>query len=371
MSVPRVVVCLLIGTQYLYARRRRASLVASRGKATQMARVHASVLPLAFLSLPCLFLVAGCGQEERQGAAVRVEDEWSAFCEAILQASRNNDVDGLMQLSWTDLADIERVLGPEVRKDKRAKSQGALDRAVRRDIEVFLRSYGDLFRCPPARFVAHLWGIDGELQIVGLPYGPLDRESLKPRSVIIWVRKGNRFRGIMVHTVGKIRSRLRVISWSGDEGHPTEPGAALWRKRAILESGSLESCGHPSEVSHEYEFRAHGKGDFRAGRGLRLVEISQPIDSPSDLLKLAAIVGGTGIVLFLFANLIMKATGDSIDAHARESRRYRDMGPLQQMTAFFSNPRNIPVAFGMVGIMLAFGGVCMAIGSLVWSLAPK
>lgn len=101
------------------------------------------------------------------------------------------------------------------------------------------------------------------------------------------------------------------------------------------------------------------------------MEIAQLIDSPGALLKLAAIVGGTGVLFFLLANLIMKATGDSIDAHAGESRRYRDMGLLQQATAFHSNPRNIPVALGVAGLLLIVGAVCMAIASLMWTPAAK
>jgi len=97
---------------------------------------------------------------------------------------------------------------------------------------------------------------------------------------------------------------------------------------------------------------------------------SELISSPSNLLMLAAIIGGVGIVLFILANLIMKATGDDINLHARESWRYRDMGPLEQMTAFYSNPRNMPVALGMGGIILVIAAICMAVGGAVWYLIP-
>jgi len=95
---------------------------------------------------------------------------------------------------------------------------------------------------------------------------------------------------------------------------------------------------------------------------------SEFINSPVDLLILAVVMGVVGIVLFILANVIMKATGDDINVHARESRSYRNMGFLEQMTAFYSNPRNIPVALGMGGIILVLGAICMAIGGVIWLL---
>jgi len=100
------------------------------------------------------------------------------------------------------------------------------------------------------------------------------------------------------------------------------------------------------------------------------VQNSELISGPSNLLMLAAVIGGVGIVLFILANLIMKATGGNINVHARESRRYRDMGPLEQITVFHSNPRNVPVALVMGGIILVIVAICMAVGGAVWYLIP-
>jgi hypothetical protein len=92
------------------------------------------------------------------------------------------------------------------------------------------------------------------------------------------------------------------------------------------------------------------------------------ISGPSDLLMLAlgaAVVGGA---LFLIANLIMKAIGIDINQHAHETRRYRTMGFLEQMTAFHSDLRNIPVAIGAGGLFLLFAAVLLALGAGVWFL---
>lgn len=90
------------------------------------------------------------------------------------------------------------------------------------------------------------------------------------------------------------------------------------------------------------------------------------ISSPRDLFVTAVVIGIIGGILFGLANLIMKMTGDDINKHARESERYRHMGTLDQMNAFYSNPRNMPVAIGIGGIFMLFAAVCMAVGALVW-----
>ena len=93
---------------------------------------------------------------------------------------------------------------------------------------------------------------------------------------------------------------------------------------------------------------------------------SELINSPGDLLILAAVAGVVGGILFLIANVIMKATGDNIGRQARKSRRYRNMGFIEQMTDFYSDPRNIPVALGIGGILVFFAAICMAVGGIMW-----
>lgn len=98
------------------------------------------------------------------------------------------------------------------------------------------------------------------------------------------------------------------------------------------------------------------------------MQSNEIINSPGDCWILAAVAGVLGGILFLIANLIMKATGDNIDRHARESRRYRNMSFTEQMTDFHSDPRNIPVALGMGGFILLFAAICMAVGGIIWLL---
>lgn len=98
------------------------------------------------------------------------------------------------------------------------------------------------------------------------------------------------------------------------------------------------------------------------------MEPNELISGPGDLLMLALGAGVVGGVLFLIANLIMKALGMDINEHAHETRRYRNMGFIEQMTAFHSDFRNIPVAIGAGGLFLLFGAVLMALGAGVWLL---
>jgi len=90
------------------------------------------------------------------------------------------------------------------------------------------------------------------------------------------------------------------------------------------------------------------------------------ISGPGDLFILALGAGIVGGVLFLVANLIMKAIGMDINQHARDTRHCRDMGFFEQTTAFFSDFRNIPVAIGAGGLFLVFAAVLMLLGAGSW-----
>jgi multisubunit Na+/H+ antiporter MnhC subunit len=92
------------------------------------------------------------------------------------------------------------------------------------------------------------------------------------------------------------------------------------------------------------------------------------VGGPRDLLMLALVVVGVGAVLFLIANLIMKVIGLDINEHAYETRRYKNMGFFEQMTAFHSDARNIPAAIGAGGLFLVFGAVLIALGAGAWFL---
>src|SRR6266567_1761329 len=95
---------------------------------------------------------------------------------------------------------------------------------------------------------------------------------------------------------------------------------------------------------------------------MRTMQINEFINSAGGhLIFLAIVLGVVGVILFVIANIIMKATGDSIERHAWESRRYRDMRATEQMTEFCSNPRNVPVSLGLGGILLFIAAIVMTI----------
>jgi uncharacterized oligopeptide transporter (OPT) family protein len=90
------------------------------------------------------------------------------------------------------------------------------------------------------------------------------------------------------------------------------------------------------------------------------------ISGPDELFVAAVILGVVGAVVFAAANVIMRVTGDDIRKRARESDDTGPLGPRDQMHAFYSNPRNMPVAIGIGGLMMLAAGILMAVGALVW-----
>ncbi len=92
------------------------------------------------------------------------------------------------------------------------------------------------------------------------------------------------------------------------------------------------------------------------------------INGPVDLLMLAVGLGIPGVVLFGVANLIMKMIGMDINEYARETDHYRNLGFAEQFSAFFSDVRNIPALFGILGLFLMFGGVVSLVVSGGWFL---
>jgi hypothetical protein len=83
---------------------------------------------------------------------------------------------------------------------------------------------------------------------------------------------------------------------------------------------------------------------------------------PGSLFGLAAGTAALGILLIW---LCIKVTGDDIYRQARDSERYRNMGLPEQMSNFYSDPRNIPIAGCFAGGMLLVIGCGIAIGAIV------
>lgn len=94
--------------------------------------------------------------------------------------------------------------------------------------------------------------------------------------------------------------------------------------------------------------------------------MNEIVISPGELFVAAAVLGVVGLVLILLSNLILKAFGTDIHELARESEHVRELGIFDQLTAFFTDFRNIPASIGMVGVFLMFAAICVGFGALVW-----
>jgi hypothetical protein len=95
---------------------------------------------------------------------------------------------------------------------------------------------------------------------------------------------------------------------------------------------------------------------------------SEPAIEPGSLFLIGlglAVVGG---LLLLTAILITKLMGMDINSYARETRWYRDAGFLEQMSAFHSDPRNIPVMIFFVGLLALVGAIVTVLWAGGWYL---
>lgn len=173
------------------------------------------------------------------------KDDWSNFASSLLEAARSEKASVLVHdLSFMDMQYLQqaarRVGYPAPKREEVVK-------ATEDAVAIFLRSYDDLF--------------DGELTCVAsreiILTGIEDPElkAMEPREAIIWVRKGDRYKGIRIHAVAQTQAGLKVLDWLGDRGNPTLPGATLWKKRAHLEA-TENSCDYPSQIEYEYQFRS-------------------------------------------------------------------------------------------------------------------
>jgi len=171
-------------------------------------------------------------------------EEWFYFAKSVLEYSKSGNTEALVK--ELSLSDVE--LGKEVML-KLVKANPDLEYVppaqppngekifsdYREEVEIFLRSYKDLF--------------DGQLACVTSPLK--DIKGIDSHSVIIWVKKDGKVNGIKIDEVFRTSKGLKVNSWVGSRGYPPDPGAKLYIKRAILED---ENCEHPETIQYEYQY---------------------------------------------------------------------------------------------------------------------
>jgi hypothetical protein len=165
------------------------------------------------------------------------------FCTAVFDSLRSRDAESLTRLS-ANPRDVEEylrhakekhvIIDVSVRDDD---SDEARTNASRKAVMIFRRSYEDILEGKLARYSAR----------VG--------DELGDARVVLWIKKRERYRGILIWSVIPTDRGYRVLDWIGPISDPTKSLQSLQRKKAILESENPEGCVYPeSGIPFEYEF---------------------------------------------------------------------------------------------------------------------
>lgn len=171
-------------------------------------------------------------------------EEWFYFAKDVLKHGQDNNIIAMVtELSLSDL-DLGREVTKrltqanpnlEYRPPAQPANQDKINSAYQEEVEIFIRSYQDLF--------------GGQLACVTSPLK--DLKGIDSHAVIIWVKKGEKLYGIKIDDVYRTSKGLKVNSWIGSRGYPANPGAQLRSKRALIEA---DKCKHPDTIKYEYEY---------------------------------------------------------------------------------------------------------------------
>lgn len=178
------------------------------------------------------------------------QDEWPGFMRSVLEAGKSNDPDQLVRkLTLYKITDVERFGEKMAAATPGAAHSGGDSNLSEKeaysvmleDAKVFLRSYDQLFDGKPAR-----WSLEGYQEII---------KGVDIYSVILWVMKGGKYKGIYIHRVWKDGRVFRVIEWVPDPSDGGTMSGALWSNRAILEADTAEQCVFPKWMNYEAKYR--------------------------------------------------------------------------------------------------------------------
>jgi hypothetical protein len=181
------------------------------------------------------------------------------FVASILARARPSNISGLMEITVKPDSDMKEItrnyehfgLPP---RSFTASQLVEWESSTKRDLSVFLTSYGDLFDKKLA-VVAELPSnriLEGSIDTPsGTQTGSAIYGHLEPRKIIIWVKTDPGFKGIYVPEVYKIGTTLKVNSWVTDS-----PGdGELVKERAVLVAEDLESCTFPKVIRWQRAYR--------------------------------------------------------------------------------------------------------------------
>ena len=175
------------------------------------------------------------------GCAVKRLEPWSQFMHAVIASAQAHNHDKLTrELSLYRLEEIQAFYRQasivEVVSPENEHTNNELYNAMREDVQMFIRSYKDLFNGKPVTYSIR----------------PFEIEGVDLFSVILWVKKDGAYRGILVHAVWQRPTDFKVLEWVY-----TEPSGdpRLWKKRAKLTVHDLQSCEFPTAIEFEHQFK--------------------------------------------------------------------------------------------------------------------
>ena len=187
------------------------------------------------LSILVIILSTGC--------AARPLDPWTDFMDSVMESAGTADVDTLTRdwtlYRWEDIIEFyQQASVVDVTRGQARPAEEQLYDAMRKDVQLFVRSYEDLFKGRP----------------VACCTKRLEIEGVDCYSVILWVRRGKTYSGILIHAVWKRPTGFKVLEWV-DTASAVSAGVELWKKRARLRTQDPTACIFPDRIEFERIFR--------------------------------------------------------------------------------------------------------------------
>ena len=171
--------------------------------------------------------------------ASRPLDPWVGFMDSVIKSASSDDTDALTSdltlYRWEEIVEFYRQASVvEVIQDEARPTEEQLYAAMRADVQMFVRSYKDLFNG----------------QAVKTSTKRLDIDGVDCYSVILWVRKGQTYSGILIHAVWKRPKDFKVLEWV-DTSPASAAGVELWSKRARLNAADPTQCVFPERIEFD------------------------------------------------------------------------------------------------------------------------
>ena len=178
-----------------------------------------------------IFLLAAC--------AAKPLDPWAEFMHGVLESARADDYDALTRdltlYRWEEILEFFRQSSAiEITRGGGQPAEEQLYAAMHEDVQMFVRSYEDLFDGRPVKVSTK----------------PLEIDGVECYSVILWVKKYATYNGILIHAVWTRPTGIKVLEWV-DTAPAAAAGVELRQKRARLSVRDPALCVLPERIEFQ------------------------------------------------------------------------------------------------------------------------